>query len=77
MVDLAISALVDEFANRLEVWLAIGDIGFDESEHLFGSLRYLNEDAVVDLAEAEELKDLLGFGREFVDTTRKAVVRPI
>merc|ERR1711939_1168865 len=44
-VDLAVVALVDELANRLEVGLAVGDVGLDGEEHLRRRMRHLDKDA--------------------------------
>ena len=49
----------------------IGDIGLDEAEHVGGGLVDLEEDTVVDLAQAEELQHLAGLGADAVDTARR------
>jgi hypothetical protein len=36
LVDLAIATLVDEFTNRLEVRVSVGDVWVDDGEHLLG-----------------------------------------
>lgn len=71
LVDFAVPALVDEFAHRLHGRVAVGDVRFDDAEHFHGGFGESDEDAVVDLQEAEELEDLAGFGGDFVDTTPK------
>ena len=58
-VNLAVAALVDKVADRLQTWVTIGDEWFDQSEHLDGGSIDANEDTVVDLAQAEKLQDLL------------------
>jgi len=68
LVDLAVSALVDELANRLQVWVAVGNVGVDNRQHLLCSFGKLDEDAVVDLKETEELEDLARLRRDLVDT---------
>ena len=70
LVDLAVTALVDELADGLEVGVAVGDVGLDDLEHLKGGLGELDEDAVVDLEQTEELQDFAGFGCNLVDTER-------
>ncbi len=70
LVDLAVAALVDEGADGLEVRVAVGDVGLDDLEHFRGGFGEADEDAVVDLEEAQELEDLAGFGSDFVDTAR-------
>jgi hypothetical protein len=67
-VDLGVAALVDELADRLEVDLAVGDVGLDELEHLGRRLGHADKDAVVDLQQAEELQDLFGLGGDLRDT---------
>ena len=49
--------------------LPIGDVGLDEAEHGDGGLVHADEDAVVDLAETEELKDLADLRGDADDTT--------
>lgn len=71
LVDLSVSALVDELTDGLEVGVAVGDPGLDDLEHLSGGLGDLDEDAVVDLEETEELEDLAGLGGNLVDTARR------
>ena len=68
LVDLAVAALVDELADGLQVGLAVGDVGLDETEHLLGGPGDLDKDTVVDLQEAEELQDFAGLGGDLVDT---------
>ena len=70
LVDLSVAALVDEVANGFDTRVAVGDIGFDYFEHFGGGFCEFDEDAVVDLEEAEELKDLAGFGGDLVDTVK-------
>lgn len=68
LVDLAVSALVDKLLDGLEVGVAVGDPGLDDLDHLGGGLGDLDEDAVVDLEEAQQLEDLARLGRHLVDT---------
>lgn len=68
LVDLAVSALVDQLLDRLQVGVTVGDPGLDDLEHLSGGLGDLDEDTVVDLEETEELEDLAGLGGNLVDT---------
>ena len=48
---LGVAALVDELTDGLEVWIAVGDEGFNDLEHLHSGLGQTYEDAVVDLEE--------------------------
>jgi hypothetical protein len=49
LVDLPISTLVHEFAHRLQVGIAVGDVWVDDCEHLLRGLGETDEDTVVDL----------------------------
>ena len=44
--------------DRLQVRVAVCHVGLDHAEHVDGRLVELHEDAVVDLAQAQELQDL-------------------
>ena len=68
LIDLAISTLVDELSDSLEVGVAVGNVGVDNGEHLLGGLGQLDEDTVVDLEETEELENLARLGGNLVDT---------
>ena len=68
LVDLSVAALVDEVADGFNTRVAVGDIRLDYFEHFGGGFSEFDEDAIVDLEEAEELEDLAGFGGDFVDT---------
>ena len=67
LVDFPVAALVDQLAHGFERGVAVGDVGLDDFEHFRSSFCELDENAVVDLQEAEELEDLAGFGCNFVD----------
>jgi hypothetical protein len=68
LVDLAITALVDEFTDALEVGVTIGNVGVDNGQHLLGSLGKANEGTVVDLEQTQKLQDLARLRRDLVDT---------
>ena len=68
LVDLTVSALVDELANGLQVGLTVGNVGVDQLEHLGGGLGQADEDTVVDLEKTQQLEDLAGLGGNVVDT---------
>ena len=70
LVDLSVAALIDEVADGFDAGVAVGDIGLDYFEHFGGGFGEFDEDAVIDLEEAEELEDLAGFGGDFVDTVK-------
>lgn len=61
LVDLAVSTLVDQLTNSLQIGLAIGDVWLNQLQHLLSSLVDLEEDAIVDLEEAEKLEDFAWF----------------
>jgi hypothetical protein len=69
VVVLGETTLVDEVVDRLHVGVAPGDVGIDDAEHLQSRLVQLDEHAVVDLAQAEQLHDLAGSGVDLVDTS--------
>jgi len=68
LVDLAVSALVDKLADRLEVGLTVSNPWLNDLQHLRGSLVDTNEDTVVDLEKTEELQDLARLRCNLVDT---------
>jgi hypothetical protein len=68
LVNLAITTLVDELSDGLEVGVSIGNPGLDHLEHLESGLCQADEDTIVDLEETEELEDLARLGRNLVDT---------
>lgn len=68
LVDLSVTALVDELLDALQVGVTVGDPGLDDLDHLHGGLGDLDEDTVVDLEQTEELEDLAGLGGNLVDT---------
>lgn len=67
-VNLTVTTLVDELADRLQVGLTVGNVGLDDLQHLDGGVGQLDKDTIVDLAQTEELHDLAGLGRQLVDT---------
>jgi hypothetical protein len=68
LVDLAVSALVDELLDALEVGVTVSDPRLNDLDHLGGSLGDADEDAVVDLEETQELEDLAWLRGNLVDT---------
>merc|ERR1719427_1491482 len=67
-VHLDKSTLVDQIADRLEVRRSPGDVGLADPQHVDGRLVKLDEDAVVDLPQPEELQHLLHLRGDLVDT---------
>ena len=57
-LQLSVSALVDEFLDRLEVGITPGDVRVGDTQHAQRRLVQLDESGVVNLAQAEELKNL-------------------
>lgn len=68
LVDLSVTALVDELLDALQVGVTVGDPGLNDLDHLGDGLGDAHEDTVVDLKETEELEDLAGLGGNLVDT---------
>lgn len=56
--DLAVSSLVDELSGRFKVGVSVGNVGLDQSKHVDGGGVDLDENAVVDLSQSEQAKDL-------------------
>lgn len=73
LLDLSVSALVDELADGLQVGVTISDPWLDNLEHLESSLGKTDEDTVVDLEKTEELEDLAGLWSNLVDTVKWSV----
>jgi hypothetical protein len=67
-VNLAITALVDELPNGLEVGIPIGNPGLDNLKHLEGGFGQTDEDTVVDLEKTKELENLARLRRNLVNT---------
>jgi hypothetical protein len=70
LVDLSVSALVDEFTDGLQVGVSVGNPWLDDLEHLQGGLSHANEDTIVDLEKTEKLEDLSRLWGNLVDTVR-------
>jgi len=68
-VNLGVSALVDHLAHRLQVRVAVCDVGLNQTKHAQRWHVSLQENSIVDLTETEELEDLLDTGADSVDTT--------
>lgn len=68
LVDLAVSTLVDELLDGLEVGVTVSNPRLDNLQHLSGSLADADEDTVVDLEKTEELEDLARLRGNLVDT---------
>lgn len=67
-VQLAEASLVDEVSDRLKVRVAVGNVGLHQAKHLQGGGVDLHEDAIVHLAQSEQLQDLLHLGGDADDT---------
>lgn len=70
LVDLAVSTLVDELLDALQVGVTVSDPGLDDLDHLGDGLGDTDENTVVDLEQTEQLEDLAGLGGNLVDTVR-------
>ena len=67
LVNLAVSAFVDEVPDGFVGWVAVGNVGFDNFEHFCGGFCEADEDSVVYLEKAEELENFSWLRRNFVD----------
>jgi len=61
LVDLGISSLVKELPDGLEVWISIGNVWLDKSEHADGCLVESDEYSIVYLPQSQELENLPRF----------------
>jgi hypothetical protein len=68
LVDLSVTALVDELTDGLQVGVTVGDEGLDDLQHLNSGLGEPDEDTIVDLEKTEELEGLALLGVDLVDT---------
>lgn len=68
LVDLAVSALVDQLLDGLQVGVTVSDPGLDDLDHLLSGLGDADEDTVVDLEQTQQLQGLAGLGGNLVDT---------
>ncbi|GMF20350.1 unnamed protein product [Phytophthora fragariaefolia] len=66
--DLAESTLVDQLAGDLKVGVAVRDERLHQAQHVDGGLVELDEHAVLDLAQTQELQDLAHLGGHANDT---------
>merc|ERR1740138_1787433 len=67
LADLAETALVYQFPHTLERGVAVGDIRLHHLEHVEDRLVHLEEHAVVQLLQAQELQNLARLGAELDD----------
>jgi len=67
-LQLSISALVDEFADRFEVGITPSDVRIGDTQHAQRRLVQLDKRRVVDLTQTEKLEDLSDSWVESVDT---------
>ena len=72
-VNLTETSLVDELGNVGTGQISVGNEGLNTSDHVPGSSVQFDEHTVVQLAESEELQDLLGLGVKLVDTEKHTV----
>jgi hypothetical protein len=73
LVDLSVTALVDELTDGLQVGVSVSDEGLDDLEHLSSGLGETDEDTVVDLEKTEQLEGLALLGVDLVDTAGGSV----
>ena len=70
LVNVSKATLVHQLADGLDVGGAVGDVCVDGAQHVKGGLVETQEDAVVDLAQAQQLQNLAGLGVNTVDTAQ-------
>ena len=68
LVDLSVTALVEELTDSLQVGVAVCDERLDNLQHLNSGLGKPDEDTIVDLEKTEKLEGLALLGVDLVDT---------
>jgi len=68
-VDLEVTSLVHHCADSLQRWVSVGYVWLNHAEHVLHGLVELHKDSVEDLAETEQLEDLLLLWGDFGNTT--------
>lgn len=68
LVNLAVTTLVDQFADRLEVGRAKRNVRLHQLEHLHRAVGQAHKDTRVDLEKTQKLHNLARLGRNLVDT---------
>ena len=74
LVNLAISAFVDELSHSLERRIAVGDPRLHDLEHFSGCLCEAHKHAIVDLEQTEKLEDFARLWCNLVDTARVRLI---
>mmetsp|Transcript_21669 Transcript_21669/g.41371 ORF Transcript_21669/g.41371 Transcript_21669/m.41371 type:complete len:289 (-) Transcript_21669:90-956(-) len=69
-VDLAESSLVDQFLHGFKVRVSPHDVRFDAAKHHQSCLVDLDEYTVIDLPQAQQLKDLSGLRVHVINTAQ-------
>lgn len=67
---LAVAALVDQLADGCLRGVAVGHVGLNSSDHVHRRLVQTDEDAVVQLSQAEQTQDLFARRVQLVDTIK-------
>lgn len=68
-IELGESALVDKLSDGLEVGISVGNVWFDQTEHLDDRSVQADKGGIMDTTESEKLENLLCLGIDSVDTT--------
>ncbi len=66
---LAEATLVNEVSHTLQVRISVSNEGFYQAKHLVSGSVEADEHAIVDLSQAEQLKNLLHLGGNVQDTS--------
>lgn len=67
-LDFRVTALENQIVNALHVRISPRDVWLDDAQHVDGSLVQFDKDAVVDLAQTQQLKDLANTRMKTIDT---------
>lgn len=76
-VDLQETSLVNQLSDSGEGWVSERAVGSNSSEHLGHWSVHLEENAVVQLSQSEQLQDFLRLGGHLVDTDESGHVKEL
>lgn len=62
------AALVEQVTDCLQCWISVSNVGLGDTQHIESGLVQLDKGGIVDLTQTKELKNLLYFWCNLVDT---------
>jgi len=66
--ELAVTTLVDQLPNTLQIGIPVGDIGLNPAQHVHGGLVHLHEHSVENLPKPQQLHDCPHLRMHVIDT---------